>query len=53
MDGWLRAFAYRIELGPGLFLFGTVGTLVVVLLAVGVQTLRAALSNPVDAIRYE
>ncbi len=53
MERWLRGFAYRIELGPGLFV--AVGSLLLGLglLAVAVQTLRAATADPVQALRSE
>jgi putative ABC transport system permease protein len=50
---WLSQFAYKIEIGP----LEYVATLVIVLLiagfAVGSQTLRAALQNPVDVLKEE
>jgi len=49
----LQFFAYRISIGPGLLLGSTVGLLVLGLLTVGFQTIRAALSNPVEKLRSE
>ena len=53
MHRWLQDFAYRIDLGVGIFLLGGGSTLLVVLLVVGALALKAALENPVDALRYE
>jgi putative ABC transport system permease protein len=53
MSRWLRGFAYRIGLGPGVFILAALGALVVALLTVATQTLRAASANPVDSLRYE
>ncbi|MEM1041800.1 MAG: ABC transporter permease [Bacteroidota bacterium] len=53
MSRWLDAFAYRIELGPGLFLGAGVLAVAVALLAVSGQALRAASVDPVKALRYE
>jgi len=53
MKHWLDEFAYRIDLTPLPLLLATAITLCVVLTAVGAQTLRAALANPVEALRYE
>ena len=50
---WLQNFAYRISLGADAFVIGGVLTLVVVLFAAGWQALKAAGSNPVDALRSE
>lgn len=50
---WLQNFAYRTELGPGLFL-GAGGLVVAVaLLTVGVQALRAARTDPAVVLREE
>ncbi len=51
MRSWLRSFAYRTSIGPTMFLLATVLAVVIALLTVGYQAVKAALSNPVDAIR--
>ena len=53
MDGWLQDFAYRAELGPGIFLLCGLASVAVALAAVGFQAWRAAISDPIDALRYE
>jgi putative ABC transport system permease protein len=50
---WLDEFAYRIDLGPGLFLLAGALALGVALLTVGTQALRAATADPVKSLRYE
>ena len=50
---WLQTFAYRTELGIGVFLLGSVAMFLVVLTTVTAQTLKAARANPADALRYE
>ena len=52
-DRWLQDFAYRIEPGIGTFVSGGILMLVVVLLTVSAQAIRAAWANPVDALRTE
>lgn len=49
---WLNNFAHHIEIGPALLLWTTTVVLVLVLVAVGVQSVRAAMANPVDSIRH-
>jgi putative ABC transport system permease protein len=53
MSRWLQQFAYRID-QPALWL-GMAGllTLLVAAVAVGVQAVRAAQTNPADVIRRE
>jgi putative ABC transport system permease protein len=53
MNRWLLEYPYRIDMGPGLFLTGAALALLLALLAVGSQAIRAALSNPVESLRYE
>ena len=50
---WLQGFAYRIEISWWLFTLPGILILLVALLAVGSQTLKAARRNPVDSLRYE
>jgi putative ABC transport system permease protein len=53
MRSWLERFAYRTSIGPWPFILVTVFTLAFALVTVGIQAVRAARANPVDAIRYE
>ena len=50
---WLRNFAYRIDIGPAVFVLGGIMAFVVALISISVQTQRAAFTNPVNALRYE
>ncbi|HEY4112312.1 ABC transporter permease [Puia sp.] len=53
MDGWLQSFAYRI--GISWWVFGVAGMLAVTVafVTVGGQAMKAALGNPVRALRSE
>ena len=53
MQGWLRNFAFRVSFSLLIFLFAGALTLLFSLMTVGFLALRAALSNPVDSLRYE
>lgn len=50
---WLQDFAYRTELSWWIFPLAGLVTLLIALITVGVQTLRAALANPVKSLRSE
>jgi len=52
-DLFLSNYAYKISITPGLILFGVVLVMVLGLITICSQTLRAALSNPVKSLRYE
>jgi putative ABC transport system permease protein len=53
MNRWLQRFAYRINIGWWSFVLTGVVVLMVSLLTVSWQILRAATANPVDSLRYE
>jgi len=53
LQKWLQNFAYRITLGFETFLLAGLLALFIALLTVGYQALKAALANPVAALRYE
>ncbi|HET6569006.1 MAG TPA: ABC transporter permease [Rhodothermales bacterium] len=53
MERWLNDFAYHIEPGVGVFVLAGMGALIVALVTVSFQAVRAALANPVDSLRYE
>jgi hypothetical protein len=53
MNRWLANFAYRTELGIGIFLASAALALGIALLTVSYQSIRAAAANPVDSLRYE
>jgi len=50
---WLQDFAYRIEIGFGVFILAGMIALVISWLTVSYQSVKAALINPVDSLRNE
>ncbi|UCG63013.1 MAG: ABC transporter permease [Candidatus Zixiibacteriota bacterium] len=53
MSDWLSEFAYHIDVSVGTYVMVGCFTLLIALLSVGYQAIRAANTNPVDAIQYE
>lgn len=53
MNHWLQDFAYRITLNWWIFALAGVMALVIALFTVSTQAIKAALANPVEALRYE
>jgi putative ABC transport system permease protein len=53
MNKWLQNFAYQIDMSW--WMFGLAGSLalVIALLTISWQAIRAAMANPVEALRYE
>jgi putative ABC transport system permease protein len=50
---WLDTFPYRMELGWWIFAITGVVSVVISLLTVGFQAVKAAIVNPVNSLRYE
>jgi len=53
MNSWLQNFAYRIDLSPTYFIASTGVTLMITLITIAYQALKAARANPIEALRYE
>jgi putative ABC transport system permease protein len=53
MHKWLEAFAYRVNIGWQIFILAGVITLLIALLTVSVQAIKAAIANPVKSLRTE
>ena len=53
MGQWLDNFAYRIPINGFMFVTGIGITLLIALLTVGYRSVRASLTNPVEALRNE
>ena len=55
MHNWLEGFAYRIQLNShlGFFLLASVIALVIALVTVSFQAIKASLVNPINSLRYE
>jgi putative ABC transport system permease protein len=53
MRNWLQDFAYRTSMGVFTFVLTMVLALVIALLTVSFQAVKAAVANPVDALKYE
>jgi putative ABC transport system permease protein len=53
MDKWLQTFAYQTELTAMVFILGGVISLTIAWLTVSYESLRAAMSNPVDTLKND
>ncbi|MEZ0610953.1 ABC transporter permease [Fibrella sp. WM1] len=53
MTKWLAEFAYHIDIHWWVFTTAGAGSLLIALLTIGVQSIRAALTNPVESLRSE
>jgi putative ABC transport system permease protein len=53
MDEWLAEFAYHISVDVFVFFYAAVGALIIALLTVSFESIRAASANPVKSLRNE
>lgn len=53
MNQWLNDFAYRTDIGVGVFLIGSGSILLITLLTISFQAIKAAIANPVKSLRTE
>ncbi|MGZ3873409.1 MAG: ABC transporter permease [Mucilaginibacter sp.] len=50
---WLRSFAYRINVGPGIFLAAGAAIVAITLLTISYQAVKAAIMSPVRSLKSE
>lgn len=50
---WLERFAYRMQVSPLLFLSTSIAALLIALVTISFQTIKASVANPVDSLRSE
>lgn len=53
MDRMLNNYAYRTNIALWIFIVSGIAVILIALLSVGIKILKAALSNPVNSLRYE
>ena len=53
MNNWLQGFAYRINIEWWMFAAAGMAALFITIVTVSFQSVKAALSNPVEALKYE
>ena len=53
MNRWLQNFAYRTHFGIWTFVISVAMALMIALISVSYQSVKAATANPVDSLRYE
>ncbi len=53
MHTWLHGFAYRIDIDLPIFIYAGLVSTILGLLTVSSHTVKSALANPVDSLRYE
>ena len=53
MNSWLKNFAYKTSFGAEIFILSGLAASIFALMTVSYQSIKAAVANPVDSLRYE
>jgi putative ABC transport system permease protein len=53
MNQWLQSFAYRTNISWWVFGIAGITIMMIALVTISLQTIRAAIANPVDALKNE
>lgn len=53
MNSWLKDFAYKIDIGIGVFVIAILASIFIAWITVGYKSFRAAVANPVKSLRTE
>jgi predicted permease len=53
MSSWLQGFSYRVNIGAGIFLAAGAATILITLITISYQAIKAALMNPVKSLKME
>jgi ABC-type antimicrobial peptide transport system permease subunit len=53
LQNWLQKYNYHISIGPGVFVLSAIAALLITLVTISFQAIKAALANPVKSLRSE
>ena len=53
MSDWLKDFAYKIDIEWWVFIISAVAAMMIALITISIQAIKAAMSNPVKSLRTE
>lgn len=53
LQNWLQRFEYRVSIGPWVFVAAAIAAVVITILTISFQAIKAAIANPVKSLRTE
>jgi putative ABC transport system permease protein len=53
MNEWLGTFAYHIDMNIVAYILSALASVILALITVSSQTIKAAMTNPANTLRYE
>ncbi len=53
LQNWSQKYSYRIDIGAGVFFLAAVTTIIITIITISFQAIKAAIANPVKSLRTE
>jgi putative ABC transport system permease protein len=53
LQGWLQRYDYRISIGPGVFIISAMLALLITVITISFQAIKAAIANPVKSLKTD
>jgi ABC-type antimicrobial peptide transport system permease subunit len=53
LQNWLQRFEYRVSIGPWVFVAAAIAAVVITIVTISFQAIKAAIANPVKSLRTE
>lgn len=53
INNWIKDFAYRMEIGIAPFIISGILAILIALITVSIQAIKAARTNPINSLKYE
>jgi ABC-type antimicrobial peptide transport system permease subunit len=53
MTHWLQQYQYRVSIGPAVFIFAAVTAIVITMITISYQSLKASMTDPVKSLKAE
>jgi len=53
LSGWLQKYDYRISISPFVFIMAGISAIVITIITISFQSIKAALANPVKSLKME
>ena len=53
MNNWLQKFVFRIDISWWIFFVSGLAALIIALVTISIQAVKAAVANPIESLRYE
>jgi putative ABC transport system permease protein len=53
MNQWLETFAYHVDMNVLAYILAAIAAIFIALVTVSTQTIKAAMNNPANTLRYE